>query len=234
MKADRRHELRENALVASVKEASAFVRRNGNYIAWGLLAAALIAFIAVYAVNRQRTRRLELQMEYDRLMARRDNKPADWLKRMMDLADQDSDERIAAQACVAAGNANTEMFALGVSAAGQDPPEALAERYYNKALSFEEQRAAIGQAHYGLGKLRESQGDLAAAGAEYRKVTELADLAGYPVATLAQAALDALKDRRPVAMIPRRATTQPATAPATAPATQPAFDLPGFTGEALP
>jgi len=224
MKSRRRHELKENVLSHKLSEAVGFFRRYGTRLAWGALIVAIVALVAVYAINRRKQKRAELWAEYYSLISSIE-KNEDWFVRARNLAEQDSEDRVAALACVALGDTYSAAAAglMDDVPLGQ-PPAGLAEEYYRRVLQqFSERRVAVGSARLGLARLAETKGDFEAARREYDAILGMGELAGQPVVVLAGSGRKRLERlQTPVIMATRKPTTQPASRPATQPGESPA------------
>ncbi len=223
MKAKRRHELQQNVLASEIGKTVEFFRKWGTYIAWGLLVVALVILVVLYARSKTRQRAEQLQAKYDRLVTKQFNPSAnldDLLAGFRGLADQGDNRRIAADSCVYAGAVCARQGAVGELTSPAlllESPLQQAAEYYRRAISeFPDQSQAVAKAHFGLGKLAESRGDVGAARAEYQVILGMKALAGYPIVTQAEAAIE---DLEALAEPVRMATTAPTTSPATAPAT---------------
>ncbi len=226
MKSQRRHELQENVLSAEITQVVNFLRKRGGAIAWGVLIAALIFFVIVYARSRSQQKTARLQADFERATVD-PNLPSDQRVRLLEeLSEQDDDERLAALATLELGiDCAARMNAAGPAT---DPVEwkGLADRaavYYRKVISeFADRKLAVAKAHLGLGKLAESRGDFEAASAEYQAVLRISELSSHPIAMQTGASLRQLGMlARPVQMATTAPTTQPASQPATQPASGP-------------
>jgi hypothetical protein len=228
MKSRRRHELQENVLAAEIGKVAEFLRtKRGSHVATGVLVAALVLFgcviISRFMSTRSSARHEDLQRRWDLALSGQ-LKPDERISTLIDLADQDDNERIAALAGVELGY----HYALQSLASRQASERAaLAEKagqwYLQTIEKFPKQQLAVAKAHYGIGKLRESVRQFKTAAESYRKAKSFADLAGQPVTRLAEAALQGLKAlEAPVRMASTAPATQPASAPATQPASRPA------------
>jgi len=223
MKSRRRHELQENVLAAEIGKVAEFLKQRGSHLATGVLLAALVLFGYVYVSKRSHAQRQDLQRRWDLALSGQ-LKPDERISTLVDLAEQDDNERIAALAGVELGY----HYALQSLASRQASERAaLAEKagqwYLLTIEKFPNQQLAVAKAHYGIGKLRESVRQFKAAAESYRKAKSFADLAGQPVTRLAEVALQRLKAlEAPVRMASTAPATQPASAPASRPASRPA------------
>ena len=223
MKARRRHELQENVLSAELSQVVDFFKKRGTAIAWGVLIAALIVFVAVYVRGRSRQKHARLQAQFNTAMTDLALPPEDRIRLLEELAGQDDRQDIAALATVSLGDEYTRKSMTTMAGPLADPAEwkSFADRaaaYYRRAISsFADQKPAVARAHLGLGKLAESRGDLEAAREEYQAVLKIAGLAGHPAA---QQAARNMQQLSVLAEPVRMASTAPAE-PTTKPATEP-------------
>ncbi len=211
MKSTRRHELQHNTLDAELAKLIGFFKKWGTHLAWSLLIGALVALVAVYAYKRKASRQYEMQAEYERLVTDVDPdlKPDDRLAALIALEDREGDNTIAALACIEVGNEYASRVLIGSTGESEDSesPADLAREHYRKAIElFGEEYSVLGKAWFGLGKLEESLGNYDAARDAYMKIGQITQLRGYPVAKIAEVALQQLEViKDPVKM----ATTAP-------------------------
>jgi len=229
MKSQRRHELQENALIAELGRIVQALRKRGNLIAWGVLIAALVAMIAVFAWKKSRQAEIELQAKFDRVMAPDTAlSDEDRLAGLRELAEQDDDEVKAALATVELGDIYARRMVVAGPKADPAQWKRLADKaagYYREVISrFADQNLPLAKAHLGLAKLAESQQDFETAKAEYQAVLKLTALTGQPVMRRAERGMQQLDMlSSPV----RMATTAPSTQPARqAAASEPAATQP--------
>jgi len=231
MKSRRRHDLKQNVLDAELGRLVAFFKKRGTYIVWGVLAAALVALIIWYTRGQHSRRVTEIRSTYERLVMLHHNPSAEAevLVGFQELAAQDKIKRIAADACVRIGS----IYARQAMASELDLERAelfsRAKSQYLRAIdSFPDESLAVAKAHFGLAKLAESRRDFPAARTSYQAVLQTAQVRGYPVAIMAEAALRGLSElEAPVRMATTLPSTQPTTAEAaTAPSTRPAATMP--------
>jgi len=222
MKSTRRHALQENVLAIEIGRIVEFLKKRGNHLATGLLVLALIVFGYVFLTRRAQSRRLELQLQWDRAVAG-NPKPEERVSALTALAEQSDDERLAALAGVELGY---EFASRALAARTDSEKSALLEKarswYLVTLEKFPEQTLAVAKAHYGMAKILETVGQFKQAAEYYQRIKNVADLAGYPIAQLAEAGLRQIKSlQTPVNMAATAPATQPTSAPAPAPATQP-------------
>jgi len=195
MRAQRRHELHRNELYAELARLVEFVKKWRTYIVWGLALGVLAVLAGVYMVRSAERKRLSLADTYDRLSFDATTTPDAFLDGMKTLADS-ADRRLAAMAAFQIG----DYYYWGSIAAGGmsgDPRrKELADQaaaYFRRTIrDFPDQPLPVAQAHIGLAKLAESEGDFAAAAKEYQAVTTMKDLAGYPIVADARQGLGEL------------------------------------------
>ncbi|MGA2266518.1 MAG: hypothetical protein ABSH10_08845 [Phycisphaerae bacterium] len=217
MKAQRRHELQENVLSAELGRGVEFFRQWRTYIVWGAVLVLLAVLVVWYSASKNLRARRELQATYDRLVLLPNVPPQEFLDGMKTLADSD-DKHIAVLASMQVGRYCLAQFVTGGGMVADPRQKALADQaaaYFRRVLQrYPDQRLAVAEAHLGLGRVAESEGDFATATEEYQAVTAMTDLGGTPAATDARIALAHLDQiKSPV----RMATTSSAPA-ATKPA----------------
>lgn len=228
MKSQRRHELQLNTLSIELTRVLEFLKKNGNYIAWGALGVALVAFIVVWYVNKQSAAEALEATKFHRNvgLARQSSQglPQEHLEELKSIASGDSNPRRAALANVEVGDYYAQQLAAGwlkLSDVEKQSNRGDAQAAYQKVLdSYPNQELAVAKAHYGLGKLDEEFGQLDAARDEYQKVRDATGLVGQPVVLMAEESLMRLAQLQ--GQVIRIATTEPSTAPALQPATAPA------------
>ena len=250
MKARRRHDLKQNVLDAELAKGVKFLKKRGAHIAWGVLIAALIIFAVVYIRSRKTSAMGNVQARFRQLTRYADNpglaqdspdaSADNVLAGFKELAQQDTDERIAALSTVRVGEIYAQR-AFVAAATDKTAQEGFLEDsagYYRKAIaSFPEQSQAVARAHLGLAQLAETRGDLDAARTEYKAV---AAMGARAPANMVELAADSLKkldklDTRPLAAtapspatkpsppaLLKRPETRPAPTTKPAPTTRPA------------
>lgn len=241
MKRQRRHELQHNVLDAELAKVVAFVKRRGTHLAGGLLIAAILVFVIVSLVGSSRAADEQRQRQFYQQIRAQGTGGLDAGKRidvLKSLAGQDGDERLAALATVAVGDAYANQAAVArphMAAEGLRELTDQAARWYEKAVgNFRDQPLATAKGHYGLAKLAETRGDFDAAREHYAAIREMRGLlVGQPVQLFALEASNRLAEiTDPVRMASTapadpNATTAPADAnvpgpgPATGPASRP-------------
>ncbi len=216
MKSERRHELTHNALQQQLVNLLAFLKKNANYFAWGLLAAALIVIAIVWFVRRGEDERNRLQAAWDSVMESRSSPQADAkqldsrISILADLAGQSKNKYVQRQATLALGDAYAEKLVTGekpLDAAQETECTSKAAEYYSKVISqYGEYPDEVAAAHYGLARLAETRHDWKAAGEQYNEALKIAP-EGSIVNVLAKQAIGELPQlQQPVKM----AATAPA------------------------
>jgi len=225
MKAQRRHDLRQNVLDAELGKLVGFFRRRGTYILWGVVGAALVLMVAWYAHGQSVKNTASIQSQYDEMVMLQTSPGSEdqVVKGLTELSEQTKIPWIAADACVRLGDVYARAALASSSQSDSIELVNRAVASYRKAIDgFPRDKTAAARGHLGLGQLAESLRNFQEARSQYAAVAERKDLAGYPVAALAEGKLRNLAAlEKPVDM----ATTlpsQPATAPASQPASAPA------------
>ncbi len=219
MKAEERHEMRENDLANWLQYGLwAFLKQNGSYI---LLILAL-AFLGYQYWNYRKQSQVNARYAaYAELSGATSPEALDTL-----IANSEF-KSVKAQACLRMG------LMYGQSAANPEAldqmkmsrPAALSKAYdyFTKALEFQGEDPLINsKAHIGIAGVYEDQGEWDKAKAEYQLIIDNKLFAGSPVIELAKDRLATLPDRRDT---PRLA----AMIPVKSAATSPTFQIPGIT-----
>ena len=237
MKSRRRHELQHNVLDAELGRVIAFFKKRGAQIAWGVVIAALIVLVVVYVRGKRRQEREEVLANYNYAVRSLEAPGAgsdELLGLFKQLAEQDTNEPVAAMACVHVGDLYSLRMLLAGAGQSEAEDKSLAKKaatWYRQAIEdHPDELLAVAKAHLGLAKLAESKRDFATARSEYQVAVEAAakthKMPGRLVVNEAERAMDRLERiSEPVAMAttsPAPPATKPATQPATKPATQPA------------
>jgi hypothetical protein len=221
MKAQRRHDLKQNALQSELNKGADYLKRHLNLIGGAALAAALIA-LAVVGISRWRqSNRDNAQDQFDKAMlALGGEQPSDALQR---IADGDG-PRAAIASCKLADDYAAKML---MAQDRQSPGEvndlaSKAKTYYTRVIEkFSDQNIQVANAHFGLGKLAESRGDVDTARKEYETVTTGRNVDGLPALALAQEALAQLKTLDMNVYLAPGAAPEPDESPFPSPATEP-------------
>jgi hypothetical protein len=228
MKAQRRHELKENVLARELDQMRGLLSRYGNWIAGGI-AAVVVVFLVVWYYHSRSVRELsEEQARLDSLVSEPNFTDEQRLEGLTGLADHARSPVVGASAAVTAGDMLSERYLDGMR---RTPPEdspqtrQQAEKSYRLAIEkYPERKLFAARAHFGLAVLAETAGDFATAKGEYEQVVRLVD-ATYPVAVEAQGRLRTLPlHSQPVrfattTQATQRAATRPAGRGRPAPAT---------------
>ena len=220
MKAERRHELKHNALDAELVKILDYLKQHMKGIILAIL--AIVAAISVgWAIVRNRAAAVSVpRQDYDQLK-RMDTSTADGRSKVLagfeELSNQTGNRRIAALARVEAADICERQQIAGDFVSGALDK---ARKHYQRVVDeFADNPVAAGRAYLGLARLAEGKGDLAAARVHYQQVVGLGDRTSPMATNSAKGALAGLDDlAKPI----RLATTRPAP-----PATQPA--LPSVT-----
>ncbi len=214
-------------LSAALSQIWDFLRKNGNYLAWGSLVTAAIVLGVVLYFSKTRKEARAVQTQFTRLSMMSSSEER--LAGFEELAAKDSHEKWAALATVGvAGEYATRLILRWPMLSGAERQELRrqAEAYYRRVIQrFPRQEVAVAKARFGLGKLAENWGEIEAARSEYQMVRQVAGLAGHPIVGAAEEALARMEYYRGKLYMPTtaEARTQPTTDRAeTAPATQPA------------
>jgi len=226
MKAQRRHELKHNTLDAELVKILDYLKKHVGGIILAIL--AIVAAITVtWSVVRNRAAAVSVpRQQYDQLKSM-DTSTAEGRSNALvgfeELSGQTGNARIAALACVEAGDICFRQQFAGDPVSGALDK---AQGYYQRAIDdFSEIPVATGRAHLGLARLAEGKGNFEVARDHYQQVIALGDktsLLAMNSATVAMKGLiDLDKPVRLAATRPAPPVTPPATQPATPPATQP-------------
>lgn len=226
MKAQRRHELKENELAIQIELLQDYLRRNGTKIMAVATALVVVAAAVMYVVNsRAATRQQAL-----RLLGMGPEKPAETTEGKMapykELADQNLDPVITATALKSAAdvalNAMNEALDKGdKTGAARWADEA--RKLYSRVRELFDNVPGVGiAARFSLADIAEDTGAFAEAEGIYQGIVADPQFRLTPYVGQARYRLDHLKDwGKPV----KFAASQPAivsTAPSTAPAAMPA------------
>jgi tetratricopeptide (TPR) repeat protein len=220
MKADRRHELKENALSSELLTLWGFLKRHGNLIAWVALGAAIVVLLIVWSVRSSRAADERLRDQYYELTLRAETDES-VLNGLRELSDNKKNPQIAALAAVGVGDRLSLLAAI--NPAQRQAMIREAADYYDKAIrSAGDQAYIVAKAHFGLAKLNETAGDFEAAKRHYQAAIGAVPV-GDPVRKQAEDGLAKLDNlRTPVLMAATAPATEPDTQPATQAATTPA------------
>ena len=226
MKSRRRHELQQNVLQVELSQVWDFLRKKGNYLAWGSLVAAAIVLVVVWYVRKVRAEAQAVQTQFTRLSMM--SSGPERLAGFEELAAKESHPTWAALSTVrVAGEYAMQLILRWPTLSGAERQELRrqAEAYYRRVLEkFPRQELAAAKARFGLGKLAENWGELEAARSEYQMIRQMAGLAGYPIVGAAEQALARMDQFRGRVYMPTtaEALTRPTSGPASGPATRPA------------
>lgn len=234
MKAERRHELKHNALDAELVKVLDYLKKHVKGII--LATVAIVAAISLGAsIIRSRAEAVSIpRKDYDNLK-RVNTATAEGrttaLVGFEKLAKQTGNPQVAALACVEAGDICLSQLVAGDAVEDRTKTGEKAREHYQRVIDeFAKDHIAAGRAHLGLARLAEGKNDLAAAKTHYDKIVDLGDETSELALNGARSGLKALaslKDpirlatTRPapwVAPAALKPTSQPASQPATAPA----------------
>jgi hypothetical protein len=235
MKAEERHELKQNDLASWIQYGlPMFLKQNGSYL---LLALALCflgyQLYSLYERKQDATRRegwaALMEVQSSSSATRIENPPA----KLQSIIDTYNNPELKAQAYLTLGTfySRVILFPEQMSTLKVTKDEALTKAYdaFKKADELEGADVLVAaKSHLGMAAVKEDQGDWDAAAKEYAL---LADKNGRfkdtPFTDLAQQRLDTLDERknapRMAALIPSTVTTQPSLP-----------SLPGTFGPTLP
>jgi len=215
MKAQRRHELKENVLAHELTKLREIFAKYGNWIVGALAAAAIVLLVARYYVGRGEAQYMSEKARFERLVGG-ELKDDERLEGLEDMAHNATDEVLGASSAIWAGSFCADRFlkALQVSPAEAARHRKKAEEFYRIVLSkYPGRKLFAAKAQLGLGVMAENAGDRTAAMERYRQVAPLVH-GRHPVAVEAMRRLNRLRQSR---TRPARFATTRATQPATAP-----------------
>ena len=239
MKAQRRHELQRNALEVEILKLWEFLRRKGNYLAWGALGVAAVVLAAVWYVKRSGSDAETVQALFTRCALMPPSEQRE--QGLQTVASSRSQPFWASLADVELANDVALRLVTqwpGIGEAERMDLRRQAETYYQKAISeFPKEELAVAKAHYGLGKLAEDWGELEKARVEYEEVlragTTAEILKGQPILYVAQDARTKLPLYQGTVNMPTSAAASgPSSEPASGPSSGPAASLPGIPATA--
>ncbi len=197
MKSKRRHELKENTLAHEFSRIRQFFSNWGNHITWGLLIAAVIFAIGYYGWTRHRRAQRELVVRVSRLQHIRVPRDEDIVE-LRDLAAQQGNRRVAAQASVLLGNAYYARHLFGnEEVTDQEREEAVAqaeEAFRDVITHYEDFPRQVSRARYALAKLLKNQDRFDEAREHYQAIVEMDAMEGDPIVQMAGEAIDALDE----------------------------------------
>lgn len=155
MKADRRHELRENELAAALLQARDFVGQNSRTISIALGGVILVAILASFGMRSRAAQREDQWRRLSQLDFNTPEKARESLPALRSLAFDAGDEKFRMIAMVELGRQ-----ALKISQQSDPPPNVemlnLAKSAYEDLLNrFRNSPLAVGTAHLGLATVAE-------------------------------------------------------------------------------
>ena len=227
MKTERRHELKHNALDAELAKILEYLKKHISGIILAILAVVAAIWIGLTVYQRNQAAVSGPRQQYDHLkslnVSTADGRSTA-LAGFEELSGQTGNLRIAAMACVEAGDicVRQQMACDFVSGALDK-----AQKHYQRVIDeFSENPAATGRAHLGLARLAEGKGKFEVARDHYQQVVAIGDKTSLLAKNAATAALKILSDlEKPIRLAttrPAPPATQPAVLPSTQPATAPA------------
>jgi hypothetical protein len=150
MKAQRRHELRENDLVHYLKEVKNYLDEHGSKIVAGTLVVAVAASVGLW-VLRSRSRALgEAYVSMSALTFPDLEQGKQNLESLTTLTSTTSDHQFLLSALVEQGRAALELASKGQPAPDREMNEEAKETFERLLREFKEDPIAIGVAHLGL------------------------------------------------------------------------------------
>jgi tetratricopeptide (TPR) repeat protein len=238
MKAQRRHELQHNTLDTEIRKLWEFLRRRGNLILWVAVGVLAVVVAIWYFGKRSHVEAADIQTKFERCIQMPPSEQRD--QGLEEVAAKTSYPFWASQALVGLGDSAALRLMeqwpnTTIGDAERLELRRQAEAYYRKAISdFPKEELGIAKAHFALGKLAESWGEMDQAKQEYEAVLRDAQtsqaLKGQPVLYLAQDSLSKLPQFQGEVRMPASA---PASGPASGPSTGPSSG-PSTRGAAAP
>ncbi len=222
MKSERRHELHQNAFERWLWKAHGYIKAHSNLFVWGLLVLAVLVLVGVIWHRQSVKTEMEYQQEFTQWAADvappQDAPDAEIISHRRHIMENDKNPYRAATAGYNLGQYYYRKYMASQDKADRDQlAKQAAEAFTTVINKFTQERIIVAKAHFALGKLYESQGDLAKAEGEYNAVRAMTDLSNVPVVEMAGEAIRALQGFK---QLPTFASTRPATEPAeTQPAT---------------
>ncbi|MDP6545111.1 MAG: tetratricopeptide repeat protein [Phycisphaerae bacterium] len=229
MKAKRRHDLKHNALDAELVKILEYIKKHVAGIVFVILVIVAAIWIGLNLYERSETAVSIPRRDYDHLkslnISTADGRSTA-LAGFEELTNQTGEPRIAAMACVEAGDICMRQQVAGDFVSGAIDK---AQKHYQRVLDeFSDNKSATGRAHFGLARLAEGKGNFEVARDHYQQVVTIGEKTSLLALNSAKAALKVLGELEkpirlattrpaPPATPPAIPTTQPTTQPATAP-----------------
>lgn len=196
MKSERRHELEHNTLDTEISKTIGFLKKNLNRILTVVLVVLVVIVGWTWWNKNQAKKAWDSQRQYDQLYGQinPDNPDAATRGKLINsflrLSMESSSPRIAANSLLQTAT----LYSLeGLSSNDGDAQKtayAQAESYYKRIVSeCGEFPFIVAGAKIGLGKLAETRNDIPEARRRYQSAIDTPGIDGYPVKTLAEAAL---------------------------------------------
>ncbi|UCF32410.1 MAG: hypothetical protein JSV78_08735 [Phycisphaerales bacterium] len=225
MKAQRRHELRENDLVHYLKETKNYLDKHGSKIVAGTIVVAVAASVGLWLV-RSRSRALgEAYVSMSALTFPDLDQGKQSLDSLTTLTSTTSDHHFLLSALIEQGRAALDLASKGKPAPDREMNEKAKEAFERLLREFKEDPIAVGVAHLGLATAAGNDfvldGNPAHKETARRHLEQVRDsqlLTGLPFQTFALAQLNNLNETfRPVEFAPplpkpeveEEATTEP-------------------------
>jgi len=230
LKAERRHELKENVLAKDLVRIRTWMGRHRAWVIGVPVAVLLIVLLTMYALNRRKSAREDEWALYHQLTGPTTKTPAQVREELLALADGTSQEELAAVAYFQAGKMAARELAWRYAKLDEGAREKLEEEataaFEKITTNYGENRWVTSQAYVLLGLLAESRGEFDKAGEAYQRAAKLwpegAELAALPAKMQIQQIRDSwpiiLPDKAPP---PRLSPSWPTTMPTSWPTTLP-------------
>jgi hypothetical protein len=150
MKAQRRHELRENDLVHYLKETKNYLDEHGSKIVVGIIVVAVVVSVGLWVV-RSRSRALgEAYISMSALTFPDLDQGKQSLESLTTLTSTTSDHQFLLSALIEQGRAALDLASKGKPAPDREMNEKAKEAFDRLLREFKEDPIAVGVAHLGL------------------------------------------------------------------------------------
>ena len=224
MKAQRRHELKHNALDAELVKGVDYFKKHIKGIILAIL-TVVVAISVVWSVIHNRAAAVSVpRQQYDHLKSLDISTPdgrSTALAGFEELSTQTGNKNVAAMACVEAAEICVRQQLTGDLVSGALDK---AEKYYQRVVDeFADIPSAAGRAHLGLARLAEGKGKFEIARDHYQQVVLLGERTSLLATNAAKSALKVLSDLKTPVRLATTRPAQPAAPPASQPATAPAI-----------
>ncbi len=235
LKAKRRHELKENLLAKDLAKARTWMSAHRGWVIGGPAVVVVIVLLILYVLDQRQSTRDAEYARYQTLTGFTTLAPADVRKDLIALAEETSQEALAALALLQAGRQAAQELVIRYTSldagARRGLDEEATEALQAVTDKFGENRPAASQAHLWLGRLAESRGEFDEAEQAYQRAADLwpegAGLAALP----SQAKLRLLRKATWPIVLPEEGPPRPppASRPALWPTPGPALPTTGPT-----